>query len=275
MISTLNFSVFQTPEREMVGERKKPFGPNLAFDPMTATLIYGKHDAVLVDALTTMEEAHALAAWVKMYHRKLTTIYITHGHFDHFGGLAILHRHFPAAKIIATPGTIDLIKDTLKVQNVYRDLFPGRLTQTFIIPKPIKSGKFELEGHKLCIIEQGHTDSPNSTSLYVPSLGLVVAGDVVYNHCNVYVGGIRNEDDYHQWIAALDRIEKLNPRFVIAGHKKPGMADTPEIIGQTKEYINDFMEMKKTAQNDEELFNKMGEKYADWASHQSWLMFGF
>lgn len=275
MASSLNFSVFQTPEREMVGERKKPFGPNIAFDPMTATLIYGKHDAVLIDALTTMEEAHALVAWLQMYHRRLTTIYITHGHLDHFGGLAILKRHFPAAKIIATPGTIQLIKETLKVQNVYRDLFPGRLTQTFIVPQPLYGDSFELEGNQIQIIQQGHTDSPDSTSVYVPALKLVVAGDVVYNHCNVYVGAIRNQDDYKQWIAALDRLAKLQPKFVVAGHKKPGMADTPEIIDQTKQYLTDFMTMKEQADSDEDLFNQMGKKYSDWASHQSWLMFGF
>ena len=34
----------------MVGERPKPFGEPLAFDPATSTLIFGEHDAVLVDA---------------------------------------------------------------------------------------------------------------------------------------------------------------------------------------------------------------------------------
>ena len=33
------------------------------------------------------------------------------------------------------------------------------------------------EGHDLRIIEQGRTDSPDSTSLHVPSIGLIVAGD--------------------------------------------------------------------------------------------------
>ena len=43
----------------MVGERPKPFGEPLAFDPITSTLIYGEHDAVLVDAMGTVAEVEA------------------------------------------------------------------------------------------------------------------------------------------------------------------------------------------------------------------------
>ena len=35
----------------MVGERPKPFGEPLGFDPITSTLIFGEYDAVLVDAI--------------------------------------------------------------------------------------------------------------------------------------------------------------------------------------------------------------------------------
>ena len=35
--------------------------------------------------------------------------------------------------------------------------------------------------------EQGRTDSPDSTSLYVPSIGLIVAGDVVYNLSLIHI----------------------------------------------------------------------------------------
>jgi hypothetical protein len=36
----------------MVGERPKPCGEALGFDPITSTLIFGEYDAVLVDAMT-------------------------------------------------------------------------------------------------------------------------------------------------------------------------------------------------------------------------------
>jgi glyoxylase-like metal-dependent hydrolase (beta-lactamase superfamily II) len=70
---------------------------------MTSTLIFGEHDAVLVDALTTVAEAEALADGVALHHRNLRIIYITHGHADHFYGLSVLLGRFPNARAIATP----------------------------------------------------------------------------------------------------------------------------------------------------------------------------
>jgi hypothetical protein len=37
--STLNVNVFTAPGKAMVGERPKPFGEALGFDPITSTLI--------------------------------------------------------------------------------------------------------------------------------------------------------------------------------------------------------------------------------------------
>ena len=93
--NTLGVNVFTAPGKAMVGERPKPFGEALGFDPITSTLIFGEYDAVLVDAMTTVAEAEALADWVALHNRNLETIYITHGHFDHFYGLSILLDRFP------------------------------------------------------------------------------------------------------------------------------------------------------------------------------------
>jgi hypothetical protein len=62
--SRLGVNVFTAPGKAMVGERPRSFGESLGFDPMTSTLIFGEHDAVLVDAMTGVAEAEALADWV-------------------------------------------------------------------------------------------------------------------------------------------------------------------------------------------------------------------
>jgi hypothetical protein len=51
MSLALSINVFTAPEKAMVGERARPFGPLPAWDPITSTLIFGENDAVLVDTL--------------------------------------------------------------------------------------------------------------------------------------------------------------------------------------------------------------------------------
>ncbi|MGB7765083.1 MAG: MBL fold metallo-hydrolase, partial [Candidatus Acidiferrales bacterium] len=106
--NTLSVNVFTAPGKTMVGERPKPFGEALGFDPITSTLIFGEYDAVLVDAMGTVAEA--LADWVALHNRNLETIYITHAHFDHFYGLSILLDRSPSARAIATPKTLNAMQ---------------------------------------------------------------------------------------------------------------------------------------------------------------------
>ena len=272
----LSLNVFTAPGKAMVGERPKPFGEALGFDPMTSTLIFGENDAVLVDAMTTVAEAEALANWVALHNRNLESIYITHAHFDHFYGLGILLDRFPGARAITTPKALDAmqVSFTPLVERLARRMFPGQVPTRLVAPEPYEHDTFTLEGHQLRIIEQGRTDSPDSTSLYVPSIGLIVAGDVVYNQCHMYVGDTTPESR-NNWIADLDQLAALNPTIVVAGHKKPGAPDSPSAIQETKRYLEDFERLQNTSTSDQVLFNQMTELYPHWIANQSWLMFGF
>ena len=122
------------------------------------------------------------------------------------------------------------------VERIARRLFPGQVPTKLVAPAPYEHDTFTLEGHELRIIEQGRTDSADTTSLYVPSIGLIVAGDVVYNECRIYVGDTTPESRKN-WIAALDGLAALNPKIVVAGHKKPGAPDSPSAIQDTKRYF--------------------------------------
>ena len=274
--SKLNVNVFTAPGKTMAGDRTKPFGEPLGFDPMTSTLIFGDYDAVLVDAMTTVAEAEALAAWVALHNRNLETIYITHAHFDHFYGLGVLLDRFPGARAIATPKTVNAMQMSFTplVERLARRLFPEQVATRLVAPEPYEPSTFTLEGHEIRIIEEGRTDSPDSTSLYVPSIGLIVAGDVVYNQCRMYVGDTTPESRKN-WIADLDRLAALNPKIVVAGHKKPGAPDSPSAIRDTKRYLQDFDRLQKAATSEQDLFDRMTELYPDWVANQSWLMFGF
>jgi len=65
------------------------------------------------------------------------------------------------------------------------------------------------------------------------------------------------------WLAALDMIEALDPRAVVAGHKRYGNDDSPRIIGETREYISVFDRLDKEAATAEELYWQMLAAYPD------------
>ena len=68
------------------------------WSPISSTLISGKRDSVLVDTFITVEQADILVDWVAASGKNLTTIYVTHGHGDHFFGIGALLDRFPNAR---------------------------------------------------------------------------------------------------------------------------------------------------------------------------------
>jgi hypothetical protein len=50
-----------------------------------------------------------------------------------------------------------------------------------VIAEELEGHVIDLEGRDLVVVEVGHTDTGHTTCLHVPSVGLVVAGDVAYN----------------------------------------------------------------------------------------------
>jgi glyoxylase-like metal-dependent hydrolase (beta-lactamase superfamily II) len=106
----LSYDVFTASEKRAKAPPPRVGDPP-AWGPATSTLIFGARDAVLVDALMTVREATALADWIELHDRRLTTIYITHGHGDHHSGLSVVLARFPDARAVATPGTVEQMRN--------------------------------------------------------------------------------------------------------------------------------------------------------------------
>ena len=129
-----------------------------------------------------------------------------------------------------------------------------------MIAEQLEGTVIDLEGHELVAVELGHTDTDHTTCLNVPSIGLVVAGDAAYNDVHLYLAE-SNAQKRQEWIAALDKIQSLNPRAVVASHKRPENDYDPRNVQETRQYIRDFdrlAEMTKTAQ---EVYDKILELY--------------
>jgi glyoxylase-like metal-dependent hydrolase (beta-lactamase superfamily II) len=231
----------------------------------SSTLIYGERDAILVDTFLTTEQSKTLLDWVVARGKHLTAIYITHGHGDHFFGLASLLERFPRAQALATPEIVKAMHEQLSpasVDNFWRQLFPGEIPNRLLVAEPLEGNALELEGHKLVAINAGRTDTAHSTCLHVPSIGLIVGGDVVYNGIHPYLGETDTQSRT-EWISTLDKLETLNPKAVIAGHKVPENDDNPRIIAETRQYLRDFNHLNTATKTARELYDAMLEIYPD------------
>src|SRR3989442_10398336 len=121
---TLNWDVFVTPGIPTVTSDLAPGTKQQVWSPISSTLIKGRRDAVLVDAPITVEQADALVDWVVASGKNLTTIYVTHGHGDHFFGMgALLDRNFWSAR------------------------FPGQIPDQLVIADELEGNVIDLEWH--------------------------------------------------------------------------------------------------------------------------------
>jgi glyoxylase-like metal-dependent hydrolase (beta-lactamase superfamily II) len=259
MTNRLQWDVLVSAQIPVITSDLPPGASEMKWSPISSTLISGKRDAVLVDTAITVDQNQKLVDWIAHSGKNLTAIYATHGHGDHFFGVNTIQKKFPKARFVATSEVIAVMRKQASVpvvESYWKSRFPGQIDSTLLIADELKDGVLELEGKQLISVPLGHTDTDSTTCLHVPSIGLAVCGDALYNHVHLHQGE-SNADGRKQWIAALDTIESLKPVAAIAGHKRLGAPDTPNNIEATRKYIRDFDRIASYTKTALDLYSEM------------------
>jgi glyoxylase-like metal-dependent hydrolase (beta-lactamase superfamily II) len=264
----LQWDVFVTPGIPVVAPDVAPGEHERPWPPISSTLIYGVRDAVLVDSFITLGQALAQADWIASTGKNLTTIYATHGHGDHFFGASVLLERFPHARFVAAPSAIQVMKEQLSpdvVASFWEPRFPNQLPKRLVAAQELTTDVIELEGEQLVVTPLGFTDSAGTTCLHVPSLQLIAAGDAAYNGVHLHLSESPDRQKRQQWIAAVNTMESLKPRFVVAGHKNmTNDDDGGRVLEQTRQYIIDFQELAEKTTTAKELYDQMLARYPEW-----------
>src|SRR5713101_1504036 len=158
----LKWEVFVTPGIPTVTSDLPPGTKQQMWPPISSTLISGKRDSVLVDTFITVEQADILVDWVAASGKNLTTIYVTHGHGDHFFGIGALLDRFPRARAVATSDVVKHMRQQASRESLatfWSPLFPGQLPERLVIAEEVNGDAIELEGRELMVIQVGHTDT--------------------------------------------------------------------------------------------------------------------
>jgi glyoxylase-like metal-dependent hydrolase (beta-lactamase superfamily II) len=175
----------------------------------------------------------------------------------------VILERFPTAVALAMPKVVQQMRQHGRNEDLdlWRERFPGQLPD-LKMARELTEAAIDLEGNMLLPIALGHTDMEDTTCLYAPSIGLIVAGDAVYS--DVYLQ-LResNPETRLEWLAALDTIDALRPKAVVAGHKRPGRPDDPQTVDETRRYIIAFSRVLEEEETAEGVYGAMRALYPD------------
>ena len=238
-----------------------------------AAFVVTDDGVVLIDALGSPSLAVQLLAEI----RRITPlpvkwVIVTHYHADHIYGLQVFRDQ--AATIVAHTLARDYLEsDTarLRLQASRETLFPAVDEHTRLVPADRWVGlpDAEAEAQADTVIRVGHTDfllrpvgpshTPEDLVVFVPSLGLLFSGDLLFRGRIPFVG----QADSAGWIRALDRLLALDAKLVVPGHGPP--SSEPRVdMALTRDYLQTLRDGMGEAARNMEPFD---EAYArtDWS----------
>ncbi|TMR93317.1 MBL fold metallo-hydrolase [Nonomuraea basaltis] len=237
--------------------------PPGTFSPTTATIISGATEAVLIDALHLKDEVQALGDLIERTGKRLTTIYITHDHADHYLGFGPLLERFPEARCVTLPSILNSMKETMEFQKQQWKMFFGdECVMHGPLPEPMVGNTLYVDGSPLNIIEVKQADIHPTSIVHVPEIDVVVAGDAIYNEIYPMLA-LSTLSEWQDWLETVKVVEELRPRMIVAGHRRPDGDDyaVEAMISQTRAYIQDFAAAYDIAKDVADLVTIMATKY--------------
>ena len=188
-----------------------------AIFPVTSSIVYGPHEAMLVDAQFQRKYAVRLVEMVKATGRTLKYVYISHSDPDYYFGLAEIRKAFPGALVVSTAQTAYLISATKDAKlRVWKDKLGVDAPAELTVPEAVASDVFSLDGEKVEI--RVNRDDPAHSYLWIPSTRTVLGGISVLTGGHLWMADTTSLAGIEAWLKVIDDMKGLSPARVIAGH---------------------------------------------------------
>ena len=197
---------------------------------------------------------------------------ITHADFDHYGG----SQAFADLPILASEQTAQTIRDVgpgrVADMNEQMTTYLDELEEQgapewekeqarrvvaevpgLVLTPPTETFTGELELDGAVVIECGAAHTASDSVVWIPGERVLFAGDLVGvdSHLNLTRGF-----PTATWLAALDRMESLEPAHVVPGHGPPA---GPEALETARRYIETVVELAATPGD-----HDLPAEYAGW-----------
>lgn len=205
-------------------------------------LVSGATEAVLIDGGFTLSDGRAVAEAIRATGKRLTTIYISQSDPDYYFSLGPIKAAFPQARVIAAPATVEAINANVNKKLAVwgpqlKDNGPQSLADV-VLPAVSEEKTLTVDGQVIEIVDaQGLA---NRRYLWVPSLGAVFGGVLVFSGVHVWTADTNSAEQRTAWLANLDLIQRREPAIVVPGHMTPEAATDLSGVEHTRRYLAVF-----------------------------------
>ena len=198
---------------------------------------------------------------------------VSHYHADHIYGLQAFKDHTDTVVIAQDRAreyreneeTADERADQ-RLDQRREALAPWVNADTRVVPPDITFNDrltLTLGGKRFELIYAGPAHSASDMMMMVEPDGVLFAGDIVQNGRIPFMNS--DDVDTRQWLAALEEVERLDPKFIIPGHGRPSTA-AKEAIAFTRDYIQ-FVRAAMAAAVDSWTDFDVAYRQTDWSKY--------
>jgi glyoxylase-like metal-dependent hydrolase (beta-lactamase superfamily II) len=197
-----------------------------------AYVVEGREGVVLVDASLRVSDAEALRARIAALGKPLCGVLLTHGHPDHYNGVAIVTAGLDVP-IVATREVDQVIRaDDAGKEKLWKPMFGAEWPARRAFPNKLVGDDevVRLAGLTFRAHSVGAAESHADSYWTIDGTSAVFVGDLVFSGTHSYL----SDGHTGAWLRALDRLERALPAgaLLYPGHGAPG--DAALIAGERR-----------------------------------------
>lgn len=252
-------------ETEMGSPQNRNFISNAGF-------VITDGGVVVIDSLGSPVLAKAfIAAIKKLTSKPIRKVIVTHYHADHIYGLQVFKAL--GAQVVAHAAGKPYLTSDLGAQRLAssrQTLAPWVDESTRLVAADewiTGETTFTLGKERFVVKPVGPAHTAEDIALFVPSTGVLFAGDLVFKSRIPYVGNA----DSRGWIAALNALKLVAPKLIIPGHG-PHSENAQREIEFTSDYLTYLRQAMSPAAMSLDPFDEAYAK-ADWSEYDGYPLF--
>ncbi|RCU49270.1 MBL fold metallo-hydrolase [Corallincola holothuriorum] len=252
---------------------------------VNAYLFSDGKELILLDALDSVDDARQLKILIDQQQLPLKQIFISHGHPDHFIGLAVLNRAFPNAEIVVASEGIkqELIgwanwmteRGWMHISMIPKSEKAPRGFDYERLIKVTSESQLAFDSGKTLRIDRGNlpTETVHYAMLYSEDLHGLFMGDLASNKVHLWLGEGVDTQSLENWqtlLAVITKRYQSTGVTIYPGHGKPAPLS---LLREVSQYIDVFKFAIRTGGNQDAVQTKMMALFPDY-SESGYLPFG-